>query len=281
MQHTKLLKYILHPARELAAAGDALASVWPSDVGAQQYVEHIVKVYDGPQRHAVQLCATHLAHPKQVASECAGKRQLPITLIQGPPGTGKTHTVLGILNTWHLIQFQRYYDALMQLMKAEAFGQERAALVSIEGMDELLERLFVAVPGKAQRPRILVCAPSNAATDELLERILREGFRDRGSKVYRPQLLRVGAEEALSEEAKRVWLESQVGWAGRPGSVAVCVCVCVARRALCCAAVLLCATPAVECFASCALCCADTCCAYMLQPASLFTAAASMLLSTA
>ncbi len=220
MQHTKLLKYILHPARELAAAGDALASVWPSDVGAQQYVEHIVKVYDGPQRHAVQLCATHLAHPKQVASECAGKRQLPITLIQGPPGTGKTHTVLGILNTWHLIQYQRYYDALMQLMKAEAFGQEGASLVSIEGMDELLERLFVAVPGKAQRPRILVCAPSNAATDELLERILREGFRDRGSKVYRPQLLRVGAEEALSEEAKRVWLESQVR--GRRGGLCCC-----------------------------------------------------------
>ena len=24
--------------------------------------------------------------------------------LQGPPGTGKTHTVLGILNSWHLVQ---------------------------------------------------------------------------------------------------------------------------------------------------------------------------------
>ena len=35
-------------------------------------------------------------------------------------------------------------------------------------------------PASAPKPRILVCAPSNAATDELLERILREGFKDFG-----------------------------------------------------------------------------------------------------
>lgn len=36
---------------------------------------------------------------------------LPLTLIQGPPGTGKTHTVLGVLNTWHLVQYRRHQDA--------------------------------------------------------------------------------------------------------------------------------------------------------------------------
>jgi hypothetical protein len=35
-----------------------------------------------------------------------------------------------------------------------------------------------ALPALAPRPRVLVCAPSNAATDELLERILAEQFCD-------------------------------------------------------------------------------------------------------
>jgi hypothetical protein len=39
---------------------------------------------------------------------------------QGPPGTGKTHTVLGILNTWHLTQFQRYYTRLEAWLVAQA-----------------------------------------------------------------------------------------------------------------------------------------------------------------
>jgi senataxin len=35
-----------------------------------------------------------------------------IFLLQGPPGTGKTHTVCGILNLWHMLQYQRYYRSL-------------------------------------------------------------------------------------------------------------------------------------------------------------------------
>ena len=61
--------------------------------------------------------------------------QQPFTMVQGPPGTGKT---------------------------------------------SLLERFIVAavsiVPGKAggDRPRILVCAPSNQAADHLLDRLIRD-----------------------------------------------------------------------------------------------------------
>ena len=54
------------------------------------------------------------------------------------------------------------------------------------------------------RPRILVCAPSNAAIDELLHRILRGSFRDAGGASYRPDVVRVGSEEALSEDVKQV-----------------------------------------------------------------------------
>ena len=34
-------------------------------------------------------------------------------LIQGPPGTGKTHTVKGILNVWHLVHYQRFYNSIV------------------------------------------------------------------------------------------------------------------------------------------------------------------------
>lgn len=34
------------------------------------------------------------------------------------------------------------------------------------------------LPNLACKPRILVCAPSNAATDELLQRIMDHGFLD-------------------------------------------------------------------------------------------------------
>jgi SpoVK/Ycf46/Vps4 family AAA+-type ATPase len=45
---------------------------------------------------------------------------VPFTLIQGPPGTGKTHTVLGVLNTWHLTQFQRFFMSLDAAVRALA-----------------------------------------------------------------------------------------------------------------------------------------------------------------
>lgn len=58
----------------------------------------------------------------------------------------------------------------------------------------------------ALKPRILVCAPSNAAIDELLERILRDGFRAREGNSYRPSVCRVGSDEALNEGVRQVGL---------------------------------------------------------------------------
>lgn len=54
------------------------------------------------------------------------------------------------------------------------------------------------------KPRILVCAPSNAAIDELLERILKDGFKGREGRSYRPSVCRVGADEALNEGVRQV-----------------------------------------------------------------------------
>jgi len=45
----------------------------------------------------------------------------------------------------------------------------------------------------AAKPRILVCAPSNAAADELLQRVMNDGFADGAGHIYRPSVVRIGA----------------------------------------------------------------------------------------
>lgn len=47
------------------------------------------------------------------------------------------------------------------------------------------------------KPRILVCAPSNAAIDNLLERVMSRGFQSLQGAVYRPNIVRVGAADAV------------------------------------------------------------------------------------
>lgn len=37
------------------------------------------------------------------------------TLVQGPPGTGKTSTILGILNAFHIREYDRYYKMAVEV----------------------------------------------------------------------------------------------------------------------------------------------------------------------
>ncbi|KAK9748681.1 hypothetical protein RND81_02G073200 [Saponaria officinalis] len=137
----------------------------------------------------------------------------PFTLVQGPPGTGKTHTVCGMLNVIHLVQYQHYYTALLKKVAPESYKQnsERNADTTSSGsIDEVLrsmdENLFRTLPKLCPKPRMLVCAPSNAATDELLARVLERGFIDGEMKVYKPDVARVGV-DSQSRAAQAVSVE--------------------------------------------------------------------------
>ena len=186
------------------------------------FVDRICAAYDHTQREAIEACATLATSPAQTDTHFAAVRAheaalranggaganappgppqpgvLPIVLIQGPPGTGKTHTVKAVLNTWHLSQYQRYSryfeqqlaDAL-QATKGPSGHKSAAARASpLEG---------AAPPPRDPRPRILVCAPSNAATDELLSRVLRDQFADVHGQLYTPHVARVGSDAALGQ----------------------------------------------------------------------------------
>ncbi|XP_021745874.1 probable helicase DDB_G0274399 [Chenopodium quinoa] len=176
------------------------------------FVDHLHRTFNGPQLSAIQWAAMHTAAG---TSNGLTKRQepWPFTLVQGPPGTGKTHTVWGMLNVIHLVQYQHYYTALLKKLAPESYKQnnDRNADNSSSGsIDEVLrsmdENLFRTLPKLCPKPRMLVCAPSNAATDELLARVLDRGFIDGEMKVYRPDVARVGV-DTQSRAAQAVSVE--------------------------------------------------------------------------
>ncbi|KAJ4701299.1 p-loop containing nucleoside triphosphate hydrolase superfamily protein [Melia azedarach] len=193
----------------------------------QNFIDHLHRTFNGPQLAAIQWAAIHTA-----AGTSSGmtKSPWPFTLVQGPPGTGKTHTVWGMLNVIHLVQYQHYYNSLLKKLAPESYKQANESNsdnVAMGSIDEVLQNmdqnLLRTLPKLCPKPRMLVCAPSNAATDELLARVLDRGFIDGEMKVYRPDVARVGvdsqtrAAQAVSVERRTEQLllksrEEVLGW---------------------------------------------------------------------
>ncbi|TFK91118.1 hypothetical protein K466DRAFT_515953 [Polyporus arcularius HHB13444] len=93
-------------------------------------------------------------------------------LIQGPPGTGKTSTICGLV--------QLYLSR-----RSRAIGR----------------------PGEKETPKkILLCAPSNAAIDEIAFR-LKEGVSGAGHRAEHPKVVRIGAVKSMNLSVRDVSLE--------------------------------------------------------------------------
>ena len=61
------------------------------------------------------------------------------------------------------------------------------------------------------KPRILVCAPSNAAVDNICEKVLKMGFKQTNNMPYRPGIIRLGAFDALiSDDIKSVLIQTKI-----------------------------------------------------------------------
>ncbi|KAK9824183.1 hypothetical protein WJX72_008399 [[Myrmecia] bisecta] len=197
----EVLKYILQPQllAESVLAKEVVQRMWPPEAAHKPFIDYLHSQYDYTQLGAIEVAACHLGAPAQPN----GQATMPFVLIQGPPGTGKTHTVKGVLNVWHLVHFQRYYSSLVKALS----GSGKAGAISANMQDVLERRL----PGVAAKPRILICAPSNAAADELLQRVMNDGFSDAQGRIYRPNVVRVGSDQApLAQRAKDVWVDGLV-----------------------------------------------------------------------
>ncbi|KAJ2554461.1 DEAD-box type RNA helicase, partial [Coemansia sp. RSA 1933] len=98
--------------------------------------------------------AHELNRPQAEAVATAMKREDGFTLIHGPPGTGKTKTIVGLVG------------ALLSKPETEK--------------------------DQTKRKRLLICAPSNAAVDVIVERLAQDGVRDSNGNTFYPRVVRVG-----------------------------------------------------------------------------------------
>jgi len=170
----------------------------------------------------------------QACSECG------ITLLQGPPGTGKTRTVHYLLNAIHVSQVQYRYnsiiDALYQSRKAWKLNRKKVVAagqasrltnrlliqetkpkssdpMSLDNILQNVSRGLLTTAKKTEvmrKPKILVAAPSNAAVDEIITRMMERGFQDGNLEFFNPPIIRIGRSPKIRAEAfAKVHLESR------------------------------------------------------------------------
>ncbi|XP_047938068.1 probable helicase MAGATAMA 3 isoform X1 [Salvia hispanica] len=176
-----------------------------------------------------------------------GLSRKPFVLIQGPPGTGKTQTILGLLSAiLHATPPRVHSNGGKQAglkRGPELPIQERCShwekaspwLSGINPRDLIMpvdgDDGFFPTSGNEMKPevvnssrkyrvRVLVCAPSNSALDEIVLRILSTGIRDETDHSYSPKIVRVGLKAHHSVQAvsmdylveqKLAGMDSQVG----------------------------------------------------------------------
>ncbi|GAA5849474.1 hypothetical protein JCM5353_006863 [Sporobolomyces roseus] len=105
------------------------------------------------------------------------------SLIQGPPGTGKTSTIVGLVGAF------------------------------VESRPRIAAPIAVGKPTDPSTippiPKVLLCAPSNAAVDEVAKR-LKEGVRTSDGQLYVPKVVRIGADSSVDISVKEIFIDELV-----------------------------------------------------------------------
>ncbi|KAL0648656.1 hypothetical protein Bca4012_046947 [Brassica carinata] len=151
-----------------------------------------------------------------LAEEVVGLSRRSFVLIQGPPGTGKTQTILSILGailhaTPARVQskergLKRRFQMTIE-EKGNHWAQASPWVLSVNPRDAIMpedgDDGFFPTSGNDMKPevvdsnrkhrkRVLVCAPSNSALDEIVLRLLTTGLRDKNAQTYTPKIVRIG-----------------------------------------------------------------------------------------
>ena len=103
----------------------------------------------------------------------------------------ETTTLVAVLNSLHIRQYNKYY-AEVRRIAADSNGTRQNALQM----------------ARKAKPRLLVCAPSNAAVDNIILKIMEDGFIDGQGQRYNPSMIRVGVGQSAA--VKAVALETKV-----------------------------------------------------------------------
>ncbi|KAI1815392.1 SEN1 N terminal-domain-containing protein [Poronia punctata] len=127
-------------------------------------------------------------NPGQAKAILNAKENDAFTLVQGPPGTGKTKTIVAMVGA---------------LMGGTQSGSSSTG-VAIKRPDGL-----GPAANKGTTKKLLVCAPSNAAVDELVLR-LKAGVKSMSGNFHKINVLRLGRSDAINAAVRDVTLDELV-----------------------------------------------------------------------
>ncbi|CAB4272070.1 unnamed protein product [Prunus armeniaca] len=148
-------------------------------------------------------------------------KDFELSLIQGPPGTGKTRTIVAIVSA--LLASPSHKTGPERNTLAGSSKQisgpkiNQAAAIARAWQDAALARQLnddVQRNTKAVesylRGRVLICAQSNAAVDELVSRISSQGLYGSDGKMYKPYLVRVGNAKTVHPNSLPFFIDTLV-----------------------------------------------------------------------
>ena len=136
-----------------------------------------LRVVDPAQRAA--LMELYQLNEPQANAIIGSLRTRGFSLIQGPPGTGKTKTICGLVGKFLADRAQKPTNVSVNVRAVGAVGP---------------------------KAKILVCAPSNAAVDEVTKR-LKFGVKSADGQVFVPKIVRIGRDDSMNVEVKDVSLD--------------------------------------------------------------------------
>ncbi|XP_007023652.2 PREDICTED: uncharacterized protein LOC18595576 isoform X2 [Theobroma cacao] len=155
------------------------------------------------------------------------KKDFELSLIQGPPGTGKTRTIVAMVGVL-LASFQRrtnesensqngalkqscssFTNSRTHISQSTAVARAWQDAALARQLNEDVEKSKESIESST-RGRVLICAQSNAAVDELVSRISSEGLYGRDGKKYKPYLVRVGNAKTVHPNSLPFFIDTLV-----------------------------------------------------------------------
>ena len=141
---------------------------------------------DYPESELASFVETYDVNKAQAKAVRSALDNDAFTLIQGPPGSGKTKTICALVGAM-----------MTGFVNKQATNGPRLNTANAR-----------APPAPAPK-KILVCAPSNAAVDELVMRF-KQGVKMRNGSTEKLSVVRLGRSEAINAQVKDVTLEELV-----------------------------------------------------------------------
>ncbi|CAN1306121.1 Helicase SEN1 [Linum perenne] len=166
----------------------------------------------------IQAISTAISLPRS-------RKDFELSLIQGPPGTGKTRTIVAIVSgllssvngtrqasgsfSGQNQQPDGTFSSRPKVRQSIAVARAWQDAAMARQLNDDMER-NVKETGSCSRRRVLICAQSNAAVDELVSRISSDGLYGDDGNMYKPYLVRVGNSKTVHSSSLPFFIDTMV-----------------------------------------------------------------------